>query len=124
MNEVGAYYANTPHSVTASTATGTLLLILAATRAMSQAESSTKAGKWRGDDEPDPEDKIPLGFDVEGCQLGIIGMGAIGKQLAVRATACGMNVVYYNRKCLAEPGRSWFTIKAYFLPGLILPFCF
>jgi len=102
MNEVGAYYANTPNSVTASTATGTLMLILAATRALSHAEIYTKTGKWRGDDEPNPEDKVPIGFDVEGCQLGIIGMGAIGKQLAVRSVACGMNVVYYNRNPLPD----------------------
>ncbi|MCU4156914.1 NAD(P)-binding domain-containing protein [Carboxylicivirga sp. A043] len=39
-----------------------------------------------------------LSTTLVGKQLGIIGMGAIGKALARRAVASGMSVVYHNRK--------------------------
>jgi lactate dehydrogenase-like 2-hydroxyacid dehydrogenase len=37
---------------------------------------------------------------VAGKTLGIIGMGRIGKALCLRARACGMNVIYHNRRPL------------------------
>ncbi|MDR1525006.1 MAG: dihydrofolate reductase, partial [Tannerella sp.] len=41
-----------------------------------------------------------LGMRVTGATLGIIGMGRIGKALCKRARACGMDVIYYNRRRL------------------------
>ena len=41
-----------------------------------------------------------LGINVTGKTLGIIGMGRIGKALAKRANACGMEVLYHNRRQL------------------------
>jgi glyoxylate reductase len=37
-----------------------------------------------------------LGAGLQGSQLGIVGMGAIGQALATRAKAFGMNIVYSN----------------------------
>ncbi len=39
-----------------------------------------------------------LGVSLYGKTLGIIGMGNIGKALAKRAIACGMRIIYHNRK--------------------------
>jgi len=39
-----------------------------------------------------------LGTGIQGRQLGIIGMGDIGRALARRARAFGMNIAYSNRK--------------------------
>ncbi len=39
-----------------------------------------------------------LGVSLYGKTLGIIGMGNIGKALARRAQACGMKIIYHNRK--------------------------
>ncbi|KAJ7655679.1 D-isomer specific 2-hydroxyacid dehydrogenase [Mycena polygramma] len=97
----GAYYCNTPTAITVSTANGALLLILAATRAVSQGDMYTRAGKWRGDRSV-PGDLVPLGDDIEGMTLGIIGLGSIGKALAVRAQACGMKIIYTNRRRVPE----------------------
>ncbi|KAK7057696.1 D-isomer specific 2-hydroxyacid dehydrogenase [Favolaschia claudopus] len=99
LTNQGTYYCNTPTAITVSTANGALMLILAATRAASQGELLTRAGKWRGDV---PANTIPLGEDIQGMTLGIIGLGSIGKALAVRAKACGMNIIYYNRRRVAE----------------------
>ena len=41
-----------------------------------------------------------LGMPVTGQTLGIIGMGRIGKALAKRANALGMDVIYHNRRQL------------------------
>ncbi len=39
-----------------------------------------------------------LGVAIYGKTLGIIGMGNIGQSLARRAKACGMKIIYHNRK--------------------------
>lgn len=41
-----------------------------------------------------------LGIGITGKTLGIFGMGNIGKALCKRAKACGMEVIYHNRKQL------------------------
>ncbi len=44
-----------------------------------------------------------LGVSLYGKTLGIIGMGNIGKALARRAVACGMKIIYHNRKPIVSP---------------------
>ena len=44
----------------------------------------------------------PLGHDMSGQRLGILGMGRIGQAVAHRARAFGMTVHYHNRKPVAE----------------------
>lgn len=105
MASEGAYYCNTPTAISVSTANGALMLILAATRAVSQGDFYTRAGKWRGDASV-PGDFFPLGQDIEGMTLGIIGLGSIGKALAVRAQACGMKIIYHNRRRVPESGKA------------------
>lgn len=43
-----------------------------------------------------------LGVGLYGKILGIVGMGAIGQALAKRAYACGMKIIYHNRKRLPK----------------------
>lgn len=52
-----------------------------------------------------------LGLPVAGQTLGIIGLGRIGKALAQRAQACGMKVVYYNRKPLPPSDETFFKVN-------------
>jgi len=49
------------------------------------------AGKWTSGW------KKPVGNEIMGKTLGIIGMGRIGKEVAIRARAFGMNIIAYNR---------------------------
>lgn len=69
-------------------------------------ESNVRRGWWRGENQPDQSRYLPLGTDVEGLKLGIVGMGNIGKQLALRASACGMSIFYSNRNRVEDAG-SW-----------------
>lgn len=43
-----------------------------------------------------------LSHSLYGKTLGIIGMGRIGQALARRALACGMKVIYHNRKPIGD----------------------
>ncbi len=88
--------ANTPGPVTAPTANIALGLILDTARRISECDRKLRRlGK---------EMKVGLlenlGVSVTGQTLGIIGMGRIGKALAKRAAACGMNIIYHNRRPL------------------------
>ncbi len=53
--------------------------------------NDVRDGKWVGGW------KKPVGNEIMGKTLGIIGMGRIGKEVAIRAKAFGMDVVAYNR---------------------------
>ena len=94
--EKGITVTNTPAPVTAPTANLALGLMLDTARRVSECDRKLRIlGK---------EMKVGvlenLGVPVSGQQLGIIGMGRIGKALAKRAVACGMDVVYHNRRQL------------------------
>ena len=78
--EKGLTVANTPDPVTAPTANIALGLMLDTARRITELEN--------------------LGMPVTGQTLGIIGMGRIGKALAKRANALGMDVIYHNRRQL------------------------
>jgi len=64
-------------------------------------------------------------FEIYGKTLGIIGLGEIGKKLAVRARSFGMEIVYYKRTPLSlghgkKPRKSSFSSFALSLRALIL----
>ena len=53
-----------------------------------------RAGKWRG--------TMRLTHEPEGKTLGILGMGGIGKAVALRAKPFGMHIQYHNRSCVPD----------------------
>lgn len=75
-----------------STAELAFLLMLAASRKLVQGEKDLRAGKFLG-----WRPTYFLGNELRGKTLGIIGMGNIGKNLAKRALAFEMRVIYYSR---------------------------
>ncbi|KAI8725500.1 hypothetical protein NCS52_00121200 [Fusarium sp. LHS14.1] len=82
---------NVPQEVNDSTADTAIFLMLGALRGFNQSIMTLRSGSWRG--KPSP----PLGHDPEGKTLGIIGCGGIGRNMAKKAAAFGMKVIYYNR---------------------------
>ena len=94
--EKGITVANTPHPVIAPTANIALGLMLDVARRIS--ECDRKLRKEGTNMKVTVLDN--LGIGITGKTLGIIGMGYIGKALAKRANACGMEVIYHNRRQL------------------------
>ena len=82
---------NTPKSVCNPTAELAMGLILAVARRIGELNIKIRLQKeelWKHN---------LLGHTVEGKTLGIIGMGRIGQNLAKKAEAFGMKIVYCNR---------------------------
>ena len=90
---------NTPGVLTDATADIALLLILGAARGAYWGERMIREDRW-----PPASIVTPLGHDVSGRRLGIVGMGRIGQAVAKRARAFGMTIHYHNRKPVADAG--------------------
>ena len=89
----GIAVTNTPDVLTRATAELTLALILAAARRLGEGERLVRAGDWAG--------WTPTqlrGMSLDGRTLGIVGAGRIGAEVARRAPAFGMNVLYTSRR--------------------------
>lgn len=96
----GLAVSNTPGAVTDATADIALTLILMTARRAGEGERLVRAGRWEG-----WHPTQMLGMHVSGKQIGIIGMGRIGKAIARRAQAgFGMDVVFFNRSAVADVG--------------------
>ncbi len=94
---------NTPDAVTAATANLALGLMLDVARRISECDRT-----WRVMGQEMKRGLLEnLGVPVSGQVLGIIGMGRIGKALAKRANALGMEVIYHNRRrrCIEEESK-------------------
>lgn len=84
----GIVVMNAPDGNTITTAEHTLALMIALARRVPQANMSLKSGKW--------DRKRFIGVELQGKTLGIIGLGRIGRVVASRARAFGMNIIAYD----------------------------
>jgi len=87
-SERGIVVMNTPGANTVAAAEHTMALLLALCRNLPQATASLRSGKW--------ERKKYKGVEVRGKTLGIIGMGRIGRRVARRSRAFGMEVIAFD----------------------------
>jgi glyoxylate reductase len=88
---LGIAVTHTPGVLAETVADLTMGLIISARRRLGEAERYVREGKWT-----DNGLWNLLGLDVHGATLGIVGFGAIGRAVAVRAAGFGMNVVAHD----------------------------
>ena len=91
----GIIITNTPDVLTEATADTAMLCLLGAARRAFEGEALIRTERWAG--------WAPtqlLGVELSGANLGIVGMGRIGRAVARRARACGMRIHYFSRRRL------------------------
>ena len=92
----GITVTNTPDVLTDATADIQILLLLGASRKAYEGRiaAETQNWKWSWD--------FLLGKQMSNKRLGILGMGRIGRAVAKRAKAFGMEIHYHNRSKLSS----------------------
>jgi lactate dehydrogenase-like 2-hydroxyacid dehydrogenase len=91
---LGVTVSNTPGVLDDEVADTALGLMLMAVRQLPQAERYLRAGLW-------PNGAYPLSPSLRGRTVGIVGLGRIGKAIATRVSAFGLEVVYHGRHAQA-----------------------
>lgn len=86
----GIQVSNTPTVLNDDVADLAMGLVLATSRNLINADAHARNGDW----ELSP---FPFGRSLTGKTLGIIGLGAIGEEIALRALAFRMKIAYHNR---------------------------
>ncbi|MDH3471696.1 MAG: phosphoglycerate dehydrogenase, partial [Acidimicrobiia bacterium] len=95
--ERGVIVLNTPQANSVATAEQTFALMLSASRHTVDAHTSVGSGKW--------ERGRYAGTELNHKTLGILGFGRIGRLVAARAQAFGMDVLAYDPYVSEEVGR-------------------
>lgn len=86
---------NTPNVLNDAVAELTIGLMIALARQIPQADRFVREGKWL-------KGQYPLLRELNGKTVGILGLGRIGKEIATRAQALRMRVVYHGRHKQAD----------------------
>ena len=87
----GVIVTHTPGVLDEEVADVAMALTLATVRKLPQAERYLREGKWL-------DAAYPLTASLRGRTMGILGLGRIGKAIARRAAAFGLDIVYHGRK--------------------------
>ena len=84
--DLGIPIINTPQMFGAEVADVALGLLIGLARHLFEIDRGVRAGGW-------PK---PAGMSLAGKTVGLVGLGDIGRALALRLRACDMNVIAYN----------------------------
>jgi D-3-phosphoglycerate dehydrogenase len=84
----GVVVMNSPGGNLVSTAELAFALLIAVARNIPQADASLKGEKW--------DRKSFAGVELKGKRIGVLGLGRIGREVAARCRAFGMEVVGYD----------------------------
>jgi lactate dehydrogenase-like 2-hydroxyacid dehydrogenase len=93
---LGIIVTNTPGVLDDEVADTALGLTIMTVRQLPQAERYLRAGRWSA------KGAYPLTPSLRGRTVGILGVGRIGKAIATRITAFGLDVVYHGRHAQAH----------------------
>jgi lactate dehydrogenase-like 2-hydroxyacid dehydrogenase len=93
---LGIIVTNTPGVLDDEVADTTLGLMIMTVRQLPQAERYLRAGQWSA------KGAYPLTPSLRGRTVGILGLGRIGKAIATRVGAFGLDVVYHGRRAQAD----------------------
>lgn len=91
---------NTPGLSTEDIADFTMGLLLCAARQIHTADQYVRNGKW-------VQGRYPMTGRVFGGRMGIVGLGRIGKAVALRAEAFGMSIAYTGRSKKPDETYAW-----------------
>ena len=97
----------TPEVLTDATADMAFALLIDSLRRISEGDRIIRKEKWK---------QIYgaydyVGLDLQGKNLGILGLGRIGKTLAKRAKAFDMKIIYHNRKQISKTEEKKLGVK-------------
>jgi glyoxylate reductase len=87
----GIILTNTPDVLTEATANMAMTLILAVTRRIVEGDRLVRRGDWKGFSLD-----FMIGSEIRDRQIGIVGLGRIGRTVAEKSRQFGMKVVYHN----------------------------
>lgn len=97
---------HTPDSTAEPVADLTMGMIVAMLRRICEADRFMRSGAW-------PSRLFPAGVEVRGKTCGFVGMGRIGREIAVRATSFGMSIGYFGPRRKADlPYRYFDNLEA------------
>ena len=91
----GVLVGNTPDVLNDCVADLALGLMIDVARGLSASQRHLRRGDW-------PKANYPLQRRVSGKRVGIVGLGRIGKAIALRAAAFNMELRYHNRRPAAD----------------------
>jgi lactate dehydrogenase-like 2-hydroxyacid dehydrogenase len=87
----GVAVCHTPDELADDVAEAAIALTFAVMRRVAEADRFVRAGRWL-------KERITPSTRVAGKTMGIVGLGRIGRGVAKRAAALGMNVMYFGRR--------------------------
>ncbi|MDP6705208.1 MAG: 2-hydroxyacid dehydrogenase [Alphaproteobacteria bacterium] len=94
--ERGVIVTNTPGVLTDCVADHGMGLLLAVSRGIVEGDRYVRAGRWPR------EGDMHLTAGLKGKTVGIVGLGRIGKEVAKRARAFGMEIAYHGRAAQSD----------------------
>ncbi|NVO15345.1 MAG: 2-hydroxyacid dehydrogenase [Rhodoplanes sp.] len=93
----GITVTNTPGVLTEEVADLAMAVMLSTIRRIPQADRFVREGKWLSG-------RFPLSASLQGRKIGIVGLGRIGKAIARRCAAFGVDVHYHGRTEVPDSG--------------------
>ena len=95
--KMGVQVTNTPGILNDAVADMSMALLLAVARRVPEGDQIVRSGGFKANFY-----HLLWGADLKGENLGIIGMGSIGQDVAKRALPFGLNIKYHNRNKLSS----------------------